>query len=114
MGTMHDDFNYVLSQNVERAIQVLLCEKHLYQSVEVDMTFVPKLATDFVTKKMSSISVAVASPGPPQTVESVTKHWMSIANSHWTPHFRSSSGSKTQAFQITGPTCGISFAMPTI
>jgi hypothetical protein len=37
-------FNHAMAKAVEEALKRLLSEKHLYQSVEVDIGFVPKIA----------------------------------------------------------------------
>ena len=48
----------VVGRNVEQAMKTLLSEKHLYQAVDVDLSFIPKMAENHCNRKPRSPSTS--------------------------------------------------------
>jgi hypothetical protein len=89
---MHQ-FNSAIAGAVTAAMKRLLSEKHLYQSVELDLTFIPALAQKlFQTPQMSVVSPAQTVATTRKTVESIAKSGRNIADYPWVPFIRFGEG----------------------
>ncbi|MHC1764893.1 MAG: hypothetical protein AB9869_11420 [Verrucomicrobiia bacterium] len=114
---MHE-FSYPIAKAVEDAIKHLLSEKHLYQAVEPDLSFIPELAKKVhrqgQNSRMSQVFPASGKPPAAPTPESIAKSARSMVEYAWTPHIRFGQD-KGQFFPITGSASNpIQFQLPTI
>lgn len=80
------EFETIIAEALNTAFKRLLSEKHLYQSVEVDLSVIPKVAEQLRHKFVRPLTSNMRHTGPlmPSTAE-VTKIGMQIATRYWEP-----------------------------
>ncbi len=114
---MHE-FTSCISSAVEAALKQLLSEKHLYQAVEVDLSFIPELAQKVHHRqsqnRMSQVLPVHSGAPSRSTPETIAKDASRMAQSPWTPYIRHEQN-KPQMFPTVGTTSNpIRFSMPTV
>jgi hypothetical protein len=110
------EFSHAITRAVEEAMKNLLSEKHLYQSSEPDLGFIPELAQRVYKKNQGMPQHFQGSGIPPaaQTPETIARSARGMADAAWTPYIRHGH-EKGQFFPTTVPTSNpIQFQLPTI
>lgn len=106
------EFSVIVAQSLTHAFKRLLSEKHLYQSVEVDLSAIPKIAHELRHTLAKPLTSNMRERGPriPST-EDVTRIGMQTATRSWEPANPSLPGARPIP---QGEPDYIEFQLPTI
>jgi hypothetical protein len=82
---MHE-FDVIIGEAVTAAFKQLLSEKHLYQSVDLDLTVIPKVAEGLRHKFVNPVTTSLRGPFPLiPSADEVTRIGMEEATHFWEP-----------------------------